>query len=84
MERTKHKFPFFFFFRRNSFQQLTPQQPVPHLVLKEFTMVITISGNHSYWAMYRWKVAYVLLGTCRLEILNPGSIPLLKSLQLYQ
>lgn len=47
-------------------------------------MVITISGNHSYWAMYRWKVAYVLLGTCRLEILNPGSIPLLKSLQLYQ
>lgn len=46
MEGIKHRFPFFFFFRRSFTQQLTPQQPVPRILLKESTMVTTISGNH--------------------------------------
>lgn len=50
--QNNHPLSFFFFpSRRNSIQQLTPQQPVPHLLLKEFTnfilLIITISGYHS-------------------------------------
>lgn len=74
MEGTKYKIPGFFS-RRRSIQQQMLQQP--HLLLKAFTMIITTSGNHSYWAIYHLKVACALLGICSLEILN--SLPSLPS-----
>lgn len=45
-------------------------------------MVITVSGNHCYWAMYHMKVACVLLGTNRLKIFIPGSPPLTSALSV--
>lgn len=70
MEETKYKIPGIFP-RRKSIQQQTLQQP--RLLLKAVTMVISISGNCSYWAMYHFKVPCGQLQTCRLEILNPGT-----------
>lgn len=67
MEGTKYKIPVFFL------QEKTYPTTNPHLLLKAFTMLITVSGNHNYWAMYHLKVACALLRTCRLEILNLGT-----------